>query len=320
MEQGKVRLYGCGGLGTNIVKDYIGRQPAPGFATTLPSFIDTSRSNLAGIDDDKSIFVLENTDGSGKVRKENHAQISAAVKQILLQQVPEDFNIVVFSASGGSGSVIGPLLAKELMARGHSVVILLAGSSESTITAQNTLNTLKSLAAISKQVDAPLVMFYRHNGGDCTRSVVDGQLHFAISSLCYLTSRQNDELDSKDVANWLRFNHSTSVPSQLAMLDIFGKPEDVMAIKDPITIASLYSDRDQPHLEEPIPEYPCTGYFKTPIKGVEELHLVVSTENLNATYERLTATLDKFITRRDARPAAVDLVGSAATTDDGLVL
>lgn len=320
MEQGKVRLYGCGGLGTNIVKTYIDRPPAPGFATPLVSFVDTSRSNLAGIDDEKSIYVLDKTDGSGKVRKENHAQISAAVKQILLQQTPEDFNIVVFSASGGSGSVIGPLLAKELAARGHSVVVLLAGSSESTITAQNSLNTIKSLAAISKQVDTPIVMYYRHNGGDCTRSVVDGQLHLAISSLCYLTSRQNDELDTKDVANWLRFNHSTSVPAQLAMLDIFYSPEAVKAIKDPITIASLYSDRDQKHLEEPIPEYPCTGYFQTAIEGVSEVHLVVSTENLDATYEKLQKTLDDFIRRREGRAVAVDLVGDTATTDDGLVL
>src|ERR1700690_3688627 len=131
MEQGKVRLYGCGGLGSNIVKDYIGRQPAPGFATPLTSFIDTSRSNLAGIANQDDIFVLEGTDGSGKVRKENHAQISAAVKQILLKQAPEDFNIVIFSASGGSGSVIGPLLVSELLSRGHAVVVLTAGSSES---------------------------------------------------------------------------------------------------------------------------------------------------------------------------------------------
>jgi hypothetical protein len=320
MEQGKVRLYGCGGLGTNIVKAYIDRPPAPGFATPLVSFIDTSRSNLAGITNEDSIYVLDKTAGSGKVRKENHAQISAAVKQILLKQAPEDFNIVVFSASGGSGSVIGPLLAKELAARGHSVVVLLAGSSESTITAQNTLNTIKSLAAISKQVDTPIVMYYRHNGGDCTRSVVDGQINLAISSLCYLTSRQNDELDTKDVANWLRFNHSTSVPAQLAMLDIFYNPEDVKVIKDPITIASLYSDRDQKHLEEPIPEYPCTGYFTTAIEGVKEVHLVVSTENLDATYEKLQKTLDDFIRRREGRAAAVDLVGDTATTDDGLVL
>lgn len=320
MEQGKVRLYGCGGLGTNVVKDYIGRKTTPGFATPLVSFVDTSRSNLSGIEDESSIFVLENTDGSGKVRKENHAQISAAVKQILLKQTPEDFNIVVFSASGGSGSVIGPLLAKELASRGHSVVVLLAGSSESTITAQNSLNTIKSLAAISKQVETPIVMFYRHNGGECTRSVVDGQLHLAISSLCYLTSRQNDELDTKDIANWLRFNHSTSVPAQLAMLDIYYDADMVKEIKDPITIASLYSDRDQKHLEEPIPEYPCTGYFKTAIEGVSEIHLVVSTENINATYEKLQSTLDQFILRREGRVAAQDLVGSATTTDDGLVL
>lgn len=322
MEQGNVRLYGCGGLGVNIALNYLDSKSAPGFANLIPSFVDTSRSNLTDRVKEDDVFILEKTDGSGKVRKENHAQISAVIKQILLKQPPEDFNIVVFSASGGSGSVIGPLLAKELADRGHSVVILSAGSSEAAITARNTLNTVKSLSAITKQIDKTLVTFYRHNGGDATRKVIDGQLHFAISCLCYLASRQNSELDTKDIYNWLNINKSTSVAAQLVLLDIFAKADEVKEISDPISIASLYADRDQKHLETPVPEYSCTGYFQHPVKDIEELHFVISTQHLGATFDRLQSTIDNFEQRSEGRAAAQVLVkeGKDAVTDDGLVL
>jgi hypothetical protein len=324
MEQGKgkVRLYGCGGLGVNVALRYLNRQSAPGFADLLPSFVDTSRSNLTDTVKEEDVFILEKTDGSGKVRKENHAQISAVIKQILLKQAPEDFNIVVFSASGGSGSVIGPLLAKELADRGHSVVIVSAGSSEAAITARNTLNTVKSLSAITKQIDKPLVAFYRHNGGEATRKIVDDQLDFAISCLCYLASRQNAELDTKDIYNWLNINKSTSVEAQLVLLDIFAGASDVSEIADPISIASLYADRNQPHLETPVPEYSCTGYFLHPVKDIQELHFVVSTQHLGATFDRLQSTINDFEQRSEGRAAAQKLINDAkdTVTDDGLVL
>ena len=86
MSQGKVRIYGAGGLGNNIAKTYVGQKDIAGFATPLVSFIDTSRSNLDASIPNEAIFVLEGTDGSGKVRRENHQAIADSIKQILLAQ------------------------------------------------------------------------------------------------------------------------------------------------------------------------------------------------------------------------------------------
>lgn len=321
MSQGKVRIYGAGGLGNNIAKRYLGQKDVAGFATPLVSFIDTSRSNLDSSIPNEAIFVLEGTDGSGKVRRENHQAIADSIKQILLAQPPEDFNIVVFSASGGSGSVIGPLIVRELLERGKAVVVVSAGSAESTITAQNSLNTLKSLSAISNGVKVPVVAFYRHSGEGTTRSVIDGQLHFAITCLRYLASRQNAELDTMDVLHWLRFNKSTSVEPQLALLDIYSDAEKVLEILDPIAIASLYADRDQPQLQKPVPEYSCAGFFQTPVEGVSELHYVISTQFLGQSYDTLNRTVDQFIERREGRSSAKAIVTEKdQTTNDFLVL
>ena len=98
----QVRLYGAGGAGINIVSHYTGRQSEPGCAEIMPALVDTSRSNLKNREMPKdSTYLVEGLDGSGKIRAENHAEISKTIKQILVQIPPTDFNIVVFSASGG---------------------------------------------------------------------------------------------------------------------------------------------------------------------------------------------------------------------------
>lgn len=317
---GTVRIFGCGGLGVNFAANYLNSKGGEGFAAIHPSFIDTSRSNLVDGIPDESVYILENTDGSGKVRRENHSQISSSIKHILQAQQPGEFNIVVFSASGGSGSVLGPLIVAELLARGLPVVVLTAGSSESNITANNTVNTLKSLAAISKKENSPVITYYLHNGGDNTRSAVDKQLSFATSCLSYLASRQNSELDTMDVNHWLRYNHSTEVAPQLSLLDIYIDQKSAKTITDPISVASLYADRDQKHLDDPVPDYSCAGYFQHAVQEIEEIHFIISTQNLTATYERLEDTRNDYNTRRDSRVQVRKIVDLDEAQDDGLVL
>ena len=99
--QGKLVIYGCGGLGVNMASAFNGMVQEPNCAIIRPAYIDASRSNLRTDFKVEDTFVLQNIDGSGKVRKENHKEISNTIKQVLLQIEPGDFNVVVFSASGG---------------------------------------------------------------------------------------------------------------------------------------------------------------------------------------------------------------------------
>ena len=70
----KVRLYGCGGAGVNIVSNYATRGKEPGCAELIPSLIDTSASNLRSREvPEESVYQVEGLDGSGKIRSENHA-------------------------------------------------------------------------------------------------------------------------------------------------------------------------------------------------------------------------------------------------------
>jgi len=98
---GVLRLYGCGGCGVNATYNFNKYVEEANCAHVNPAYIDASRSNLKPDMRADDIFVLPNVDGSGKIRRENHKEISNVIKQIILQIEPGDFNVVIFSASGG---------------------------------------------------------------------------------------------------------------------------------------------------------------------------------------------------------------------------
>ncbi len=319
---GTLRMYCCGGFGINIGNTFM---PAagniePGFAQVFPAFIDTSRSNLRSNVNPEDVFLLEDVDGSGKVRKENHQQISRTVKSIVQKHEPKDFNVVIFSASGGSGSVIGPLIMRELLERGATVVGVVVGSDESIITARNTLNTLKSLEAIAERAGAPVVIFYEQNERDIKRSEIDARCRHVIGCLSILASRQNAEMDTRDIANWAYFNRSTSVGPRLALFDVYNSNDAANQAIDPVAIASLYESPDDEHLTVE-PEYATVGYIRGPVENFQTTHFVITLGGVPVIYKRMEKKISEQEQQRASRVVHDRIVrADDQVTDDGLVL
>ena len=307
MDKGKIRIYGCGGAGINIASAFQGANEE-GVATPVVSYIDTSRSNLTVNTPDEACYILKDLDGSGKIRAENHVQISNEIKSILLGHKPLDFNVVVFSCSGGSGSVIGPLLVAELLARDEAVVCVVVGSDESSITANNTLKTLKSLEAIARRSEKPVVMNYNHNSRGTPRSAQDAAMQYVVACLSLLCYKNIAEMDTKDVSNFLRFDRTTSVPAQLALLEIVKHADDIDPRSTPISIASIMQSADEPGINI-VPEYHCAGYAKLPMSGVSSLHYVISVEPVNKIAGMLSDTLRGLDEVRQSRVATTSIVG-----------
>lgn len=285
---GTIRLYCAGGGGINLGKKYGGPLPDYiGSAKVMTTYVDTSKTNLHDVPDAENVFVLPELDGSGKVRKENHEAIAQMVPRILKDHPPADFNLVIFTASGGTGSVAGPLILAELLTRGENTVAIVIGSEESVITSTNTFNTLKSLDHIARSKGKPVVMHYSNNARGTKRSDIDKEAMFVISSLSVLASRQNKELDSMDVANWLNFTKTTSVPAQLALLKVYSEADEVDRLAgEAFTMAALLRDEDeeQPQLK---PEYSCAGYYREDAKIATSLFFVVETEGLRGVLNHL---------------------------------
>ena len=320
-QHGTIRLYGCGGLGVNIVSyfEVASGQTEAGHATVHPCYIDTSRSNIDSNLNDNHVFVVDGLDGSGKVRRENHEEISKNIRTVLQSHSPMDLNVVVFSASGGSGSVIGPLIISELLSRKLPVVGIVVGSDESTITANNTIGTLKSLEAIAQKTQMPVVISYEQNQHDVKRSEIDTICRRVISMLSILASRRNRELDTKDVANWVQFHRATSVQPRLALLDVYSTNDQVESIVAPIAIASLYRSPDAPAIRV-TPEYHCAGYPREDIQGFEVAHYVITIEDVASISRTMQQRLVELEQQRKSRVSVDKLVSeSDDVSDDGLV-
>lgn len=318
----QIRIFGCGGAGINLAAHFIGKGREDGCAELLPALVDTSESNLRGRKlNDAALYLVQGLDGSGKIRAENHAEIARNVKQILMQIEPLDLNVVIFSASGGSGSVIGPLLLKELNDRGAPALALVVGSDESVIAAENTLKTLQSLEKISAGTGVPVVMSFHQNRITGKRSDVDRDVFSVLGCLAVLASGENREMDSKDIEHWLNYPKVSGVKAQLSSLHICTSNDTFGNVSQPLSVASLYGHPDNQHVTTSA-DYHAVGYTDLSALDVNELHFAISAEDLGEIGAEIKATVDKLLQGRNARVGQNILLKDVQgqETDDMLVL
>lgn len=302
-----VRAYFAGGFGVNIAKH---------FDFEGAAVIDTSLSNLRSVEI-SSLYTIEGIDGSGGVRATNHRKISSEIPSILKRFPAADFNIVVFSAGGGSGSVIGPLLISELLRRGESVVGVTIGCFESNIRVNNTRNTLKSLDVISSQTGQPVVLSYYEKHVSVTRRELDEQIITDIESLILLGSGQNDELDTKDISNLLNYQRACAVEPSLSALKIVRQRKLAEAVRQPIAIASLYRDTDR---EVPFGNalYNTAGFNDKLDTDVYFVINQIDIENALSSLSNRQVEIDDSVSTYKKRRSVTDI--DDQSTEDGLVL
>lgn len=310
----KTRMYAAGGAGMNL-----GQRVDPSAVTTC--FVDTSRSNHTEGVNPEVCYFIEGVDGSGKNRKENYSIIAKEMQAIMSKYEPGDFNIVLFSAAGGSGSVIGPLIMKELLEAGHTAMALVIGSDDSAISVTNTINTLKSLESISVMTGQPVVMAYHENTSGVVRRVIDDEIEFALEALTCLTTQDNAELDTQDLTNWIQYQKVSPVRPQLSALTIFDNRQDAAHQIEPISIASLYADRDK---DNPFgnPHYATVGYPREDALSLaEQLHYVINIADIEETFSHLNerqTILNRAYSGYRQRKSMVDVDDNL--TGDGMVL
>ncbi len=324
--KGNVRLYACGGAGTNIVKMFeeFRNEEEPGRARLEAVYVDTSRSNLSAAIPEDAIYLFDNKDGSGGVRKDNHKPIAERAKEILHQHRPLDINIVVSSASGGSGSVIAPVLVSELLADGQQVVVIMIGATDTKLFIKNTINTLKSYEGISNKHGVPVVAAYLENSAEFPRAQVDQAAFRLISSLSYVYSRENAELDSRDLFNFVNFHRATDFKPQLAGLSMFWGHIPEEATHDVISVATVAAIGAD-HSITFTPDYQCLGYMpegiSREISELKAIHLTTNSAKFGHVFKDLDSKLDNLDKASKARIAPTRLIGDDdETTDHGLVL
>lgn len=327
MITGRAVLFACGGCGINQASHFeqFRDKEDPGFASIDVVYLDTSKSNLFNsvVDKDK-IYIVEGLDGSGKVRAENHREIGDCVLDILQTHKPGDINFVLSSGSGGSGSVIAPSLVQELLQRNIPVIVITIGSTDSRIELENTIKTLKSYEAIAQLRKVPVNALYFENSKSMVRSEVDKNVQAAIVLLAALFSRQNKELDSSDLYNWLSYNKVTSYTPHLSYMDFFPKEVKVDKPASIISVATLTTEGEDTSTGGSV-EYQCVGYIKpevmTRMKFENPVHVAILDGVFSEIHKRLSKTLTEFDEAKKARIVKTSILSeSDRPTITGLVL
>lgn len=319
-------LYSCGGAGINLTLPLLrfNGKKEEGFAEMQITFIDTSRSNLRNPDiPENCVYLVEGLDGSGKKRDANHRVIAERTKEILHKHKPCDINVVVHSASGGSGSVLGPTLVSELLARGESVIVVLVGSSDSRIEANNTANTLRSYEVISEKRNMPVISVYYENSKASPRGTVDKNIHTAMVLIAGIYSGENHELDSADLKNFLNYPAVTSFSPKLTHLEFFSKEVEVGKNHTVVGLVTLTDGQTDSVPNIPV-EYQAVGYVGDKAKAAISVELPIHAATVVGYYhdaiDRLTATIKNIDELRNTIVDKRIVSGNVSSTDEGLVL
>lgn len=314
-QKGTVRLYACGGAGINIGKtlEKFRGVNEPGMAVLDQVYIDTSHSNAKGVNPTSSYF-FEDMDGSGKVRRENHEAIAARTREILLKFPPQDLNIILSSGSGGSGSVIGPSLVSELLERSLPVVVIMIGTTDTRLEIDNTVKTIKSYEAIARLRKTPVAMGYFQNSVLTPRPKVDVAILQLISALMTVFSRENSELDSKDLHNFLHFNDNgvTTFPAQLAsLIAVNGDFPPNLTTGSVISVATLSKEGEITSLPF-VPDYQCAGFLPVDaherVQNSSPVYLITIADLPGLAMKELNASLTQLDQAQQARVTGVKIL------------
>ena len=190
-----VNIIACGGGGINMTRRSLQNI---GDDVTY-QYVDTSKANLlAG-----ETALIIGSGGSGLVRSHNADRVVQAIAALSDEALGiSDVNIVVFSLSGGSGSVIGPLLIRDIMSRrGKLTVALTISSTQSEKHTENTLRTLQSLRKITDDCGLYLPISIFDNTAGIQK--IDRVMPYKLERLIDLLTKPTTEVDKNDRLHWI---------------------------------------------------------------------------------------------------------------------
>lgn len=326
-----VNLFGVGGAGIDCVKtvleDHL-KQDDSQLAQLNVVLVDTSVSNYKRNEDffkkhGVNLTLIPDLDGNGQVRKSNIDKIMPHTAGIVNSHTADDdiLNVIIHSASGGSGSVISVLLMKELMAENRNVMSIVVGDATTRNYAYNTQATLRSYESIARQSKKPAVVKYFQNYASSAVSPklspqeVNKKISQAVLDLRILTSGNVHGVDSADITNFLDYTKVSSVPSSLSLLANVVTPVDSderelervlktdLDDTQPISVITINTTEDTEHQEIKC-TYRVEGKFEyvSKEKPLYNVHFTIHDSDLMArVINELTKSIEEFDKKENVR-------------------
>lgn len=218
----KIIVHACGGTGIKVADKVVNNVATlgDGFSDIVIRYVDTSKADISKIEHDPKAFWhiksaefgKDTLSGSGSERRHASKEISGDIKNYLNhfsihEHGTGEYHLVIFSASGGSGGVIGSLIIKSLLAENMPVVSIVVGDSSNGLSAINTLNTLAGLNNIANKAKKPLNIMYVNNKDFADNGILSGienankAIFSSLSVLSLFLSGDNEALDNQDLLN-----------------------------------------------------------------------------------------------------------------------
>lgn len=268
-KQKTIAVYAAGGCGVNIgsiIEEQIKRKQASGdntvFADIVIHYIDTSEANTKFRNLNENIYLFEGVDGSGSVRTRNKDVISDSVPDIIIKHPPGDLNIVINSTGGGSGSVIGPMIASHLLASDKLVICMATQTTGTIKQLTNTVSVLATYESIAKGRKKVLPLLLCDNSEE-SETNVNNTISNAVQMLAILFSGKLERLDSADLEHWINYNKVTTNPIGAVLLDIAydasNFPRDFVVC----SVATLVNNPDTATAFPRIVEYQAIGLINS---------------------------------------------------------
>lgn len=334
MSTPSVNIFACGGTGTKTVGRICKDNQIPKDKVNVV-YLDTSLSDVteAGVNIKTDKFFIPDgcdNNGSGKVKTTNAPLIKDAVPEIVNTfgtTSKFDLNIIVCSGASGTGSTYAQFLARHLLEHDLQVIVLIATGDESSRAISNSVSTLASIEAISKNAEKPLTMYpvgytrHKNNPGYKTYREVEDDLIRVIKKLIFLYTEDHGKADSSDRRNWLRFDLADNrTTGRLNRLFIFTEKaaSEVKNLKNIMSVFSLYPSNTEPNLNDIICNYMVDG-FSTMIDAGDAQHFIIAEHGISDLGNALKATLDKSNTDTSSRSNREKLGITAETDNDGMV-
>lgn len=257
----KVNIVACGGFGENVLLLLSQREVFAQLKDNLNLFaLDTSGSNLkrfAGTPLDALVkkILVPKADGSGKHRAENYEQIAALVTETVNGGWDDGLTILISSCSGGSGAVIAGEAHEILSKRGKPILSMLLGTDEDGQALGNTIKTIKTYQHKAAQGTRNFAVFYGENRfedpADSGKTIVDENRADEVfvtnlEDLIMVGHEGNEDLDSKDIYNWLNFPIAQKEPGAIRFVSLVSRKEDEDFATDgevPMSALSLLAKR-----------------------------------------------------------------------------
>jgi len=317
--KGNLKILGLGGMGINVVNDVYNKLTAMGdkFANVEATLLDTTNATISNYPYLKDRFVkinpTKNTtkelDGLSGERK--NKLIIDDIKHNIEQYVDSlsvkknDYYVLIFSSSGGSGNIIGTVLTKELAKKDANILIITAVDSSNYLTTHNSIKTLESLDALSRTIKKPLLLsvhFNNKNNGistpDSERDVNKNILRI-LGVVSMFVSGSTHDIDHQDMSNFFNVtNYKTfKIEPGLYYLDIATNKVD----NNPdILLARTLLDYDKedvvlpPHILHNKIGYADTQHVEKIGKDNFPIYLLYEKDVIAVIHNELTTILNKL--------------------------